>query len=208
VDCCPYTPMSSVRVCVSALVLSLFALAARADSITVNGITFTGTVTAITATASTATLEVQCTDLSICGGWYLGDVTLKGFSYTGTPTLASAPSGYVLVPGGQNNSAVSTGGGCNGTQVGSALCWDASLPLTTVLGSSPIYFSANITGGSVGTLAVQATGYNNPQGSQLGGDKMFAVSTPFQGVPEPSSLALLFSGLAGFLLICVFRNRP
>ena len=201
--------MTKVRVFIVCLFSALCAGIAHADSVTVNDVTFTGTVT-----SKIATLEIQCTVASVCGSWYLGDVTLKGFSYTGTPTLGTAPAGYTLMPGGQNNNAVSTGGGCNGTQVGSALCWDASLPLTTVLGTSPIFFTANIAGGTVGALAVQATAYNNSAGSQISGAKVLAVSCSLQAVsctnqavPEPSSLSLLGLCLVAFGLVFAFRNR-
>jgi hypothetical protein len=97
---------------------------ARADSFTYDSIVFTGSVT-----GNTATLTIQCTDAKACGSFYLGDVTLKGFSYMGTPTLASAPNGYDAMGGGQNNSAVGTGGG-NGTNLSSAVCWYTSMPLT------------------------------------------------------------------------------
>ena len=55
---------------------------ARADSFTYDSIVFTGSVT-----STNGTLTIQCTDAKVCGGFYLGDVTLKGFNYAGTPTL-------------------------------------------------------------------------------------------------------------------------
>ena len=62
---------------------------ARADSFTYDSIVFTGSVT-----GTTATLTIQCTDAKACGNFYLGDVTLRGFNYSGTSTLVSAPAGY------------------------------------------------------------------------------------------------------------------
>jgi len=185
-----------------ALAILLGASLACADTITDSNVQFTGTVT-----STTVTLDIQCLNASICGSWYLGDVTLKGFTFAGTPTLGTAPSGYSALNGGQNNSAVGNGGGCNSTQPGSAVCWDASLPLTTQLGSGVIEFTANITDGVPGTLHVQATAYNNSSGRQKCDGKVLAVSDdlgPGAGVPEPSTFALLGLGL---LALAVFRRR-
>jgi len=177
------------------IVTLLGANVAQADSITDNNVQFTGTVT-----ATTVTLTIQCLVPASCGSWFLGDVTLKGYSSTGSPTLGTAPSGYMLVNGGQNNNAVGNGGGCNSTQAGMAVCWDAPSTLTTQLGSGVITFTANITGGVPGTLHVQATAYSNSAGTQKGGGKVLAVSddlTPGGGtsVPEPGTFALIGSGL-------------
>jgi hypothetical protein len=177
------------------IVALLGAGVAQADTITDNNVQFTGTVT-----ATTVTLTVQCLVPASCGTWFLGDVTLKGFTFTGAPTLGTAPSGYATVNGGQNNNAVGTGGGCNDTQTGKAVCWDAPSTLTTQLGSGVITFTANITGGTAGTLHVQATAYNNSAGTETQGGKVLAVSkdlTPGGGtsVPEPGTFALIGSGL-------------
>lgn len=192
--------MTKLRVFAIGLFLSLGVGLAYADSLTVNDVTFTATVT-----GTTATLQVQCINTAVCGNWYLGDVTLKGFTYTGTPTLGTAPAGYTLVPGGQNNSAVGSGGGCNGNKVVPALCWDAASTLSA-LGGGVHTFTANLSGGVAGTLDVQATAYNNKYGFQWGGGKVLAVSSPLQPgshVPEPNALVLLGSGFVLFLTVLV-----
>jgi len=176
---------------------------AHADTITDNDVQFTATVT-----STSVTLQIQCLDTSVCGSWYLGDVSLKGFTFTGSPSLGSAPSGYTVQNGAQNNDAVGSGGGCNGTQAGMAVCWDAPTTLSTQLGGGVNTFTANITGGATDTLHVQATAYDNTSGTQQGGGKVLAVSDdllPGGGggggggggstVPEPSTLLLLGSTL-------------
>jgi len=183
------------------LVLALGSTA-HADSFTYNSMVFTGSVT-----NTTATLTVQCTNAKACGGIYLGDVTLKGFNYSGSPTLVSAPGGYYALGGGQNNSAVGSGGGCNTMQTSGAVCWDTSLPLTTQLGTTLYTFSVNFSNGAVsGPLHVQATGYWNANGTQKGGGKAFAVSNDLSSssvtsAPESGTFTLLTAGLLGIALL-------
>jgi hypothetical protein len=175
---------------------------ARADSFTYDSIVFTGSVT-----GTTATLTIQCTDATACGNFYLGDVTLKGFNYSGTPTLVSAPAGYNAMGGGQNNSAVGTGGGCNSNNTTGAVCWYTSLPLATQLGTTLYTFSVGINNGAVsGPLHVQATGYNNAYGIGRHGGKGFAVSNDLSSssvasAPETGTFTLLTAGLLAIGLL-------
>jgi len=171
-------------------------------SVTDDNVKFTGTVT-----GTLATLTIECIDIT-CNGWRLGDVTLKGFTFTGGPTPGMFPAGYTVENGGQNDDAVGNGGGCNGAtksgkgQDGKAVCWDAALPLTTVLEDGTIFtFTAVIIDGSgSGPLHVQATAYDNSTGSQKMGGKVLAVSDDLgpntvSETPEPSTFVFLGSGL-------------
>jgi hypothetical protein len=164
---------------------------------------FTGSVT-----ATMVTLDVQCLNTTICGSLYLGDVALKGFTFSGTPVLGSAPSGYTLVNGGANDSG---NGGCNGTQTGKALCWAPPSSLTTQLGSTLLVFTATITDGSVSDpLHVQATGFTNSAGDQTHGGKPLAVSNDLTSgipaVPEPGTWVLIGAELAALALVGSFRR--
>ena len=191
----------------AALALAMFAVspALFADTYTdpATDVQFTGTVS-----PTLVTLTVQCLNASTCGSIYLGDVTLKGFSWTGTP-LGSAPGGYTLEIGGMNLDALGSGGGCDGSDLGSALCWDNPTPtnLSLKLGTSPLVFTASISGGTFtdgGTLHVQASGFNTTAGTQTRGNKPLAVSQDLSGsttVPEPSTLALLAAGMIGFAVL-------
>jgi hypothetical protein len=174
----------------------------RADSFTYDSIVFKGSVT-----STTAKLTIQCTDAKVCGGFYLGDVTLKGFNYSGSPSLVSAPSGHDALGGGQNNSGVGSGGGCNGNVRSGAVCWDTSLPLATRLGTALYTFSVNINNGAVsGPLHVQAMGYSSANGTQQSGGKGFAVSNDLSSssttsVPETGTFTLFTAGLLAMVLL-------
>ncbi len=190
------------------IVLLVAAVPAMADSFTDASIFVTGSVT-----STTVTLTFTCTSQS-CDGWYLGDVTLKGFTFAGSPTLGTAPSGYIVDNGGQNNGSVAGGGGCNSTQPGQAVCWEAPATLTTRLDKNhTVTFTAHVTNGVAGSvLHFQATAYNNPQGNGTSGGKVWAASDDLTGgttnthVPEPNTLSLFAVGL-GCLAEAYRRNR-
>jgi len=185
------------------LLLMLAAVPALADSYTDASIFVTGTVT-----STTVTLTFDCTAAS-CVGWYLGDVTLKGFTFTGNPTLGPSPAGYTILNGGQNNSSVGSGGGCNTTQPDKAVCWDTAVPLTTQLAlNTTITFTANITSGAANPpLHFMATAYTNNQwGSLAGTGKVWAPSDDLNSnsitsAPEPDTLTLLGIGLLSIAIL-------
>ena len=187
-----------------AVAIAVLVPAAHADTITVNDVLYTATVT-----STTVTLTVQCQDGGVCGGYYLGAVSLKGFTFTGSPTDTSGtePGVYSVQNGGANNG---IGGGCNGTQLGSAVCWSLT-GTPTAIGGTTYTFSADITGGSVGSdgLHLQTTAYDNPDEGHS--TRVFAISSDLTGgnitVPEPSALSLLGAGLLGIFGLSLRRKK-
>lgn len=179
----------------------------RADTLTVDDVLFTGTVT-----STQATLTVQCTNVSVCGSFFLGDVTLKGFTDTTAVAGPTIDGGYTFKRGGQNNDAVATGGGCNGKDKGGAVCWDAPTTLDQ-LGTTTFTFTSTLTGGATsGPLHLQATAYNNSSGIGTHGDKVFAISSDLNGgvittTPEPMSSSLLLLGIGLLALPLGLRKK-
>jgi len=173
-------------------VLALASAPVQADTLTVNDVLFTATVT-----PGTVTLTVQCTDMSVCGGYFLGDVGLKGFTFTGLPSNITEPPNYAVQNGGTNNGT----GGCNSTQLNMAVCWALTLPAPAgdQLSNGTLTFEAGIANGLVGTdgLHLQVTAWDDPH--ETPGTRVFAISNALNGgnitVPEPGTMALLGAGL-------------
>jgi hypothetical protein len=181
------------KVLILAAVVALafgFAGVAKADSFSIDGVTFTGTVT-----STTVTLTVQCT-VAKCVNYAIGDISLKGFTFTGGPTNIKEPSGYAVQNGGQNNGGATS---CNGTQGHKAVCWDGDSGFFT-LGSGVNTFQASIVGGAGPSddLHVQTVIFSNSTGNS----RITGVSDDLEGggttsTPEPASMLLLGLGMIG-----------
>src|SRR3984893_4093892 len=186
--------MSKLLAGFSFILLALVcATSAMADTITDTNVKFNATVT-----GTVATVQIQCLNARACGSWYIGDVTLEGFTFS-HPTLGMSPSGYTLKNGGQDDDdgVAAANGGCNRTKLRKTFCWDAPSTLD-LLGTGMNTFTANIEGGLwPGTLHVQATFYNNSPGVGRHGGKVLSVSDNLVAapVPEPASMLLLGTGL-------------
>jgi len=181
--------------------LALASAPVQADTLTVNDVLFTATVT-----STTVTLTVQCTDNSVCGGYFLGNVGLKGFTFTGDPTNITEPTNYAVQNGGVNNG----NGGCDSTQLFSAVCWALTLPspLGDQLSNGTLTFEAAIANGSVtDVLHLQTTIWTDP--TEVPSTRVTGISEDLKGqtitTPEPGTIALLGAGL--FSLVGFGRRK-
>ena len=164
-----------------------FAERAKADSITIAGVNFSANVA-----SSLVTLTVTCTNAS-CANYAIGSISLKGFTFSGTATNFLEPVGYLVQNGGQNNGGSTN---CNGTQLHSAVCWNANGAFVPLAGG--LTFEASIANGTVTDLLhVQTVIFAD----STGGKRVSGVSNDLTGgtipTPEPGSLMFLGLGLLG-----------
>jgi hypothetical protein len=116
----------------------------------------------------------------------LGDVAIKVSSGDNNLTFISAPAGYTLQDGGLNN------GGCNGSGAG-FFCFAGSI------NAGGVYvFEASIkdTPDATGSIKDQFFNTDGTKIEQLSEDTTVGTHVP-SAAPEPSSLALLGSGVLG-----------
>jgi hypothetical protein len=142
-------------------------------------------------------------DVTVCGGIYLGDVTLTG-------SIIQAHRRWFPRPRATMHWA----------EVKTIVRLDRVVVATTrtllvvfagvrryQLGTTLYTFSVSTSNGTVsGPLHVQAAGYSNVDGTQQGGGKVFAVSNdlsslPVSSVSEPGTFTLLTAGLFAIALL-------
>ena len=105
-----------------------FAGTAKADSFdfTVTGNNGGVALFVATVTSTDVTINVSCLDVT-CQGFFLSTVGLKGLSFTAvTDDPAGDPAGFSKVLNGGTN--LGQTGDCDGTQLGSSVCWTTTLP--------------------------------------------------------------------------------
>lgn len=181
--------MKKVRFIAGLLALLTLAFAERtkADSITIAGVDFSATVN-----SSLVTLTVTCTNSS-CANYAIGSISLKGFTFTGTATNFLEPAGYLVQNGGQNNGGSAN---CNGTQLQSAVCWNANGAFVPVGGG--LTFEASIANGTLTNLLhVQTVIFTDSTGAKRVSGVSNDLTVGTSPTPEPGGLMFLGLGLLG-----------
>lgn len=186
--------MKKLILIVFAMAMLLMVTSAFADTLTYDGIKF-----AVTVSGSTATLTVDdtgggCETHFSVSNCYLGNIDVKTFSQYGSVVSSTQPLGFNAAIAGNLG-----GGSCGGQSNGFA-CWGSN---GVLLNGNLLTFTVTFNNpGSLGTFHIQAdlgsgypivlTGRNNNKLDQISED----VTGP-SPVPEPTSMALLGTGLFG-----------